>query len=142
MGALPQIDATAGPGARAVPLSPARRRQLLDRAADAAPDTARSLGLGSHEALIPKNVVEDADGTVHTRYDRTYAGLPVLGGDLVVHQQGGSRTVTYAAQGELTLGTTTAEVPAATARKSALSKASAEGTRKADAHNAPAGSCG
>ncbi|WP_436839963.1 M4 family metallopeptidase [Streptomyces althioticus] len=137
VGALPQIDATARPGARAVPLPPARRRELLDRAADAAPDTARALKLGSHETLIPKSVVEDADGTVHTHYDRTYAGLPVLGGDLVVHQRGESRTVTYAAQGKLTLGTTTAEVPAATARKSALSNASAEGTRKADAHDSP-----
>ncbi|CAM5268609.1 Peptidase M4 OS=Streptomyces antimycoticus OX=68175 GN=SSPO_035660 PE=3 SV=1 [Streptomyces antimycoticus] len=24
------------------------------------------------------------DGTAHARYERTYAGLPVLGGDLVV----------------------------------------------------------
>ena len=88
VGALPQIDATARPGARAIPLSPARRRELLDRAADAAPATARSLGLGIHETLIPKSVIEDADGTVHTRYERTYAGLPVLGGDLVVHRAG------------------------------------------------------
>jgi Zn-dependent metalloprotease len=30
--------------------------------------------------------VTDADGTTHTRMVRTYDGLPVVGGDLVVHQ--------------------------------------------------------
>ncbi|MFE5110585.1 M4 family metallopeptidase [Streptomyces sp. NPDC056663] len=137
VGALPQIKATARTEAGAVSLSPAQRQQLLDQAADAAPDTARSLNLGSHEKLIPKDVIKDADGTIHTRYERTYAGLPVLGGDLVVHQQAGSHTVTYAAKAKLTLATTTAKVPAATTKKSALSKASAKGTRKAAAHKAP-----
>ena len=30
--------------------------------------------------------IVDADGTTHTRVDRTFRGLPVIGGDLVVHQ--------------------------------------------------------
>jgi Zn-dependent metalloprotease len=47
--------------------------------------TAQTLGLGAQEKLVVKDVVKDNDGTVHTRYERTYAGLPVLGGDLVVH---------------------------------------------------------
>lgn len=137
MGALPQIKATARPEAGAVGLSPGQRQRLLDHAADAAPDTARSLNLGPHEKLIPKDVIKDADGTVHTRYERTYAGLPVIGGDLVVHQRTGARTVTYASKTKLTLPTTRAKVPAATAKKSALSKAAAKGTRKAGAHTAP-----
>jgi hypothetical protein len=32
--------------------------------------------MGSEEGLVAK----DADGTVHTRYARTHAGLPVIGG--------------------------------------------------------------
>ena len=31
----------------------------------------------------------DADGDTHVRLDRTYRGLPVVGGDLVVHQEHG-----------------------------------------------------
>ncbi|WP_229840571.1 hypothetical protein [Streptomyces brasiliensis] len=137
MGALPQIKATTRQGAGAVRLSPGHRQRLLDQAANAAPDTARSLKLGPHEKLIPKDVIKDADRTIHTRYERTYAGLPVIGGDLVVHQRPGARTVTYAAKQKVTLPTTTAKVPASTAKKSALSKATAKGTRKAGAHTAP-----
>jgi Zn-dependent metalloprotease len=137
MGALPEISATARAGAATVHLAPAQRTKLLDQAADATAQTARALRLGPQEKLIPKDVVQDADGTVHTRYERTYAGLPVIGGDLVVHQRKGARTVTYASTARLTLPTTTAKVPAATARKSALSTAAAKGTRKAGAHAAP-----
>ncbi|MGI5143144.1 MULTISPECIES: M4 family metallopeptidase [unclassified Streptomyces] len=137
VGALPQIKATARPGAGSVHLSPGQRRQLLDQATNAAPDTARSLNLGPHEKLIPKDVIQDADGTVHTRYERTYAGLPVIGGDLVVHQRRGARTVTYASKAKLTLPTAKAKVSADDAKKSALSKAAAKGTRKGDARTAP-----
>ncbi|MEW2289217.1 M4 family metallopeptidase [Streptomyces sp. NPDC047841] len=136
-GAPRQIKAAARPGSGSVHLSPGQRRRLLDRAADAAPDTARSLGLGPQEELVPKDVVQDADGTVHTRYERTYAGLTVIGGDLVVHQRQGARSVTYASRQKLTLPTTAAKVPAATAKKAALSKATAKGTRKAATHTAP-----
>ncbi|GAB3389861.1 M4 family metallopeptidase [Lysobacter fragariae] len=31
----------------------------------------------------------DKDGTEHVRFDRTYAGLPVIGGDLVMHSRNG-----------------------------------------------------
>ncbi|WP_422665120.1 M4 family metallopeptidase [Actinacidiphila cocklensis] len=136
--ALPQIMSMARPGAAIVDLSPGQRRQLLENAAKAAPETARALRLGTREKLIPKDVIQDADGTVHTRYERTYAGLPVIGGDLVVHQhKGAARTVSYASTAPLSLPTTTAKVPAATAKKSALSTATAKGTRNAGAHSAP-----
>ncbi|MFD0507995.1 hypothetical protein ACFQ0G_44930 [Streptomyces chiangmaiensis] len=142
LGALPQVKATARPGVAAMRLSPGQRQRLLDQAVDAAPDTARSLRLGPQEKLIPKDVIEDADGTVHTRYERTYAGLPVLGGDLVVHQRHGPRTVTYASKAKLTVPTTKAKVSADAAKKSALSTAAAKGTRKAGSHSAPARSSG
>ncbi|MFF4590200.1 M4 family metallopeptidase [Streptomyces sp. NPDC001388] len=66
-------------------LTPAQRTTLIKGAEAKTPQTAETLGLGAKEKLVVKDVVKDNDGTVHTRYERTYAGLPVLGGDLVVH---------------------------------------------------------
>ena len=40
----------------------------------------------SSRSSSPSDTIIDADGTTHVRIDRTYRGLPVLGGDLVVHQ--------------------------------------------------------
>ncbi|MDX3243894.1 M4 family metallopeptidase, partial [Streptomyces sp. ME18-1-4] len=66
-------------------LTPAQRTTLIKSAEAKTTRTAETLGLGAQEKLVVKDVVKDNDGTVHTRYERTYAGLPVLGGDLVVH---------------------------------------------------------
>ncbi|MFE7327046.1 M4 family metallopeptidase [Streptomyces sp. NPDC057565] len=132
-----QIAAEPRPGARSVALSPAQRRKLLEAATDARATTARSLKLDDREELIPKDVVKDADGTVHTRYERTYAGLPVIGGDLVVHEQGAARTVTKASDAKVSVPTTKAAVTAATAGKSALAAAKTEKTRDATPDGSP-----
>ncbi|MCT9007079.1 M4 family metallopeptidase [Streptomyces rhizosphaerihabitans] len=66
-------------------LTPAQHVALLTKASKQTTATAGTLGLGSKEKLVVKDVVKDNDGTLHTRYERTYAGLPVLGGDIVVH---------------------------------------------------------
>ncbi|MER5900563.1 M4 family metallopeptidase [Streptomyces mirabilis] len=66
-------------------LTPAQHSALLKSAAQKATATAGTLGLGAKEKLVVKDVVKDQDGTLHTRYERTYAGLPVLGGDVIVH---------------------------------------------------------
>ncbi|MYT05696.1 MULTISPECIES: M4 family metallopeptidase [Streptomyces] len=66
-------------------LSPAQRTALIKSASGRTKATAGSLGLGAKEKLVVKDVVKDNDGTLHTRYERTYDGVPVLGGDLVVH---------------------------------------------------------
>ncbi|GAA2813582.1 hypothetical protein GCM10010441_42870 [Kitasatospora paracochleata] len=51
--------------------------------------TAAALQPGAREAPKPRSVLEDADRSPHshshTRDDRTFAGLPVLGGDPVAH---------------------------------------------------------
>ncbi|MEU4095835.1 M4 family metallopeptidase [Streptomyces sp. NPDC026673] len=132
-----KIVADARPGARPVALSAAQRKQLLKAAADGRTATARALRLGDQEALIPKDVIKDADGTVHTRYERTYAGLPVVGGDLVVHERGGDRTVSKASAARVTVPTTKAAVTAAKAKKSALSAAKSERTKDAATDGAP-----
>ncbi|MFF1442084.1 M4 family metallopeptidase [Streptomyces sp. NPDC058295] len=72
-------------GGLAADLTPAQRTTLIRSAEARTTDTAESLGLGAQEKLVVNDVVKDNDGTLHTRYERTYAGLPVLGGDLVVH---------------------------------------------------------
>ncbi|MBD0690065.1 M4 family metallopeptidase [Streptomyces sp. CBMA123] len=84
----------------------------------AAAPLARQLALGSQERLVVKDALVDADGTRHLRYERTYADLPVLGGDLVVHQRpdGTVASVDRAFDGPLTPTTTT---PALTADQAA-----------------------
>ncbi|MFJ1969575.1 M4 family metallopeptidase [Streptomyces sp. NPDC087903] len=115
-----RVDARPRPGAQAVPLTGAQRRRMLSQATEDSADTARDLGLGSREKLVAKDVVKDADGTVHTRYARTYAGLPVIGGDLVVAERAGEQTLAGASAATLSVATTKAAVSAADAGKSAL----------------------
>lgn len=101
-----RVEARLTPGARSVPLTAARRASLLDAADEDSAGVGRELGPGSREKLIPKDVARNADGTRHLRYARTYAGLPVIGGDLVVARAGGFGvrvTVTNAAAERLGL---------------------------------------
>jgi len=42
-----------------------------------------------HDQYVARDVVVDRDGTEHVRFDRTYAGLTVIGGDLVMHSRKG-----------------------------------------------------
>jgi Zn-dependent metalloprotease len=44
----------------------------------------------SADAFTVRDVVVDRDGTEHVRFDRTYNGLPVIGGDVVVHSRNGA----------------------------------------------------
>lgn len=61
-----------------------------------------ALGLAAGEQLVPRDVVRDADGTQHLRFDRTLNGLKVIGGDLVVTQKSGTLTaVTKASEASL-----------------------------------------
>ncbi|MFB7909376.1 M4 family metallopeptidase [Kitasatospora sp. NPDC056076] len=78
------VQIAALPAAQAADLS--QSAPLAIAAGQSAP-LAGALALGTQERLVAKDAVVDADGTRHLRYERTYAGLPVLGGDLVVHQR-------------------------------------------------------
>lgn len=59
--------------------------------------TARALKFAGPQASAPtdgdqfqvRDVIVDPDGTEHVRFDRFYAGLPVIGGDVVVHSSKG-----------------------------------------------------
>ncbi|MEU8523100.1 M4 family metallopeptidase [Streptomyces sp. NPDC048577] len=84
-------------GATALVLSAAERTAAITGAQAEAAQTARAIGLSGREGLVVRDVVKGADGTVHTRYERTCEDLPVLGGDLVVHRgKGGARSTAKA----------------------------------------------
>jgi zinc metalloprotease ZmpA len=89
----------------------------------AAPDTAhpaaqRALShVGSNAALmrasafdafVTRDVVVDNDGAEHVRFDRTYKGLHVIGGDTVVHShpRAGLKTASHTMRDTLRLETT------------------------------------
>ncbi|MGW0837895.1 M4 family metallopeptidase [Streptomyces prunicolor] len=129
----------ATPRAAAAPaaLSPAKHAALLKSAGAAVKNTAKTLGLGAKEKLVVKDVTQDADGTTHTRYERTYSGLPVLGGDLVVHAKSGRLTVTKAAKADLTLPDITPNVASATVKAKALVAASKAGGEQAKLDGVP-----
>ncbi|MDI9831076.1 M4 family metallopeptidase [Streptomyces sp. KAU_LT] len=140
--APPRAPQTAGqvlPGAESVKLTPAQRAELIREANATKADTAKDLGLGAKEKLVVRDVVKDGDGTVHTRYERTYDGLPVLGGDLVVEtsKSGATKDVVKATRAAIKPATTTAAVPAAKAEKQALAAAKADDARTADVDKAP-----
>jgi Zn-dependent metalloprotease len=120
-------------------LSASARTSLVRQAEAAAPETAKQIGLGAKEKLVVRDVVKDADGTVHTRYERTYAGLPVLGGDLVVHESasGATKSVTRATKATIKVASVTAKIAASTAEKQALTAAKDAGSAQTDADRAP-----
>ncbi|MBV6696115.1 M4 family metallopeptidase [Kitasatospora aureofaciens] len=120
MPVIAQASSPDAPSAVAQQLS--ARAQLISSANQQAAGLARSIGLGDQEKLVTKDVVQDADGARHFRYERTYAGLPVLGGDLIVHQDatGATKGVTRASQAELVGVNTTPALAAPKAEAAAI----------------------
>ncbi|MFJ6084884.1 M4 family metallopeptidase [Streptomyces sp. NPDC092369] len=109
-------------------LTPAQHTALIRSAAQKTTATARTIGLGAQEKLVVKDVVKDNDGTLHTRYERTFAGLPVLGGDLVVHtppaaEATGTVSTTFNSKRSVKVASTTATVTKASAETKALKAA-------------------
>ncbi|MGX1494645.1 M4 family metallopeptidase [Streptomyces tendae] len=132
-----KITATPRAGAAPAALTPARRTALIKSAQSEAAGTAQRIGLGGKEKLLVKDVVKDADGTTHTRYERTYAGLPVLGGDLVVHDKSGRTTVTRAGKATLALNTLSPKITKSAAAGTALAASKKTEVKGAEAERAP-----
>src|SRR5690606_14518591 len=63
----------------------ARAQALLGNRA-----AARMAQAATADEFVPGAVLVDADGTEHVRFRRFYQGLPVIGGDLVVHARNGA----------------------------------------------------
>ncbi|MFI0139215.1 M4 family metallopeptidase [Streptomyces luteogriseus] len=140
-GSSAAADSASKPALAAAPVllsAPARTALIQEQQADAT-RTADEIGLGAREKLVVKDVVKDADGSLHTRYERTYAGLPVLGGDLVVHESksGAAKGVTRATKATLEVASLKPAVTAAKAEKQAVSLAKEAGSAKTEANSAP-----
>ncbi|MDX2622230.1 MULTISPECIES: M4 family metallopeptidase [Streptomyces] len=120
-------------------LSASARTALIRQADAATAETAQEIGLGAQEKLLVRDVVKDVDGTVHTRYERTYNGLPVLGGDLVVHETkaGKAEGVTKATKAAIKVSSLKPTIAASKAEKQAVAAAEAAGSEKTAADQAP-----
>ncbi|MFJ8537663.1 M4 family metallopeptidase [Streptomyces sp. NPDC093591] len=90
------------------------RATALENAASVLTDRAASLGLTAAQDTTVRDVIVDADGTQHVRYDRTYRQLPVLGGDFVVHlaKDGTYRSASRATTSPISLATVTPRISA------------------------------
>ncbi|MET8829598.1 M4 family metallopeptidase [Streptomyces sp. NPDC004610] len=129
----------ADPGALPADLTPAQRTALI-RAADADKTaTAAELGLGAQEKLVVRDVVKDQDGTLHTRYERTYGGLPVLGGDLVVStaKNGTTESTVKATRATISVPSLTPTLAPSKAESQALGEARAEKAKSPAIETAP-----
>ncbi|MFF8877998.1 M4 family metallopeptidase [Streptomyces flaveolus] len=115
----------ARPGAGFKAMTADARGEAIRTAGRKAAATARALGLGPDERLVAKDVLIDTDGTRHVRYDRTYRGLPVIGGDLVVHlaEDGTITGSDLAHQGTIRIPGTTPKLTAANASAKAVKHA-------------------
>ncbi len=99
---------------------PAQRKAAIRSARTDIAKTAKALRLGAKQQLAVTNVSRDVDGVEHVHYTRTYAGLPVIGGDLIVHETraGALQTVDFASRAPIRVASTTPSVSADRARGS------------------------
>lgn len=81
-----------GPGLGLVTAS-APRSAAIDHALANVSAQPAAAHFGSGQVLTVRDVIVDADGATHVRFDRQYRGLRVLGGDLVVHSAPDGRLV-------------------------------------------------
>lgn len=127
-------NSTARPGAGFQAMTADMRGEAIRTAGRNASANARELGLGPAERLVAKDVLIDTDGTRHVRYDRTYSGLSVIGGDLVVHltEDGDIIGSDLAHQGAIKVADTTPKLTAAGASAKAVKHAKHVKKAKAD----------
>ncbi len=86
--AVATVIATVPPGAVATPNQAASSQdgRTLARAAaeNLIESKAPQLKIGAHDAFVAKPVMSGGNGLHYAPYERTYRGLPVIGGDFVV----------------------------------------------------------
>src|SRR5688572_17860119 len=90
--AVAVLAVAAGNALAANPSPAGRALELLRRHAPAARSSV-------HDQYVARDVIVDRDGTEHVRFDRTYAGLMVIGGDLVMHSRNGQYKAVSTTQG-------------------------------------------
>ncbi len=114
--------ATAAPSPKASPSALAAHS-----AASLIASKATALHISKDDAFIAHQVISTPDGLQYASYDRTYKGLPVIGGDFVVVTDAAGKVLSTATAQDRTinLATTARHTPAqaaATARTHAMGK--------------------
>ncbi|GAB2478770.1 M4 family metallopeptidase [Jatrophihabitans fulvus] len=104
--------------------SPMSRAAALGEARSDVGATAQRLGLASGEKLVVKDAVVDRSGARHERYTRTFDGLRVVGGDLVVHRTPGGAIASVSRSGPTSVAV--ASVTPQLSRSAARTKANAQ----------------
>lgn len=83
------VAGTAAATTDAAPAAASSTTPSLQKAVDAARTAAfahaAATGVGKKDTLEATDTLVDPDGRQHVRFVRTHRGLPVLGGDLVIH---------------------------------------------------------
>jgi Zn-dependent metalloprotease len=107
--ALTTGSATAAPGPKASPSALAAQsaaRLVASRAA--------ALHVSNHDAFKARDVISTPEGLQYVPYDRTYKGLPVVGGDFVVVTDATGKVLSTSVQQEsiIDLATTATRTPA------------------------------
>ncbi|MFE2511588.1 M4 family metallopeptidase [Streptomyces naganishii] len=126
---------TAGPSAfRAAPFttdpSPSVRKRVVEQGQRAIAAHTGAAHVVKGDAFTQRSVVVDRDGSADVRYDRTYQGLPVYGGDVVVHLKAdgsykGLTTASWVPQNSAALSVTPRVSPA---RAASVSRGQLRGT--------------
>jgi len=125
--AVTGLSALAQPGA-AAGAATADHGSLVAAAIASAESHAGATRFGAGQKLTSSGVIVDRDGTSHVRLQRSYHGLPVVGGDLVVHQtsgkawKGSSETLTRVPSVSTTPSVSQAVAEAAALAPSAVTK--------------------
>ena len=113
-----------GASSAAASPSPGRAQRIAAEQSVAA-SAGAALGLGSGERLVVKDVITDPNGSTHVRYNRTFNGLRVIGGDLISHRGKSGKITSVNWSGSHTVAV------ASTKPKVSLASASAAGARTA-----------
>ncbi|MGO4258888.1 M4 family metallopeptidase [Marmoricola sp. RAF53] len=83
--ALVAVPVAVVTGLTQAPAASADHHSRAEAAIAAAEQHAGTTKFGDHQSLVATGTLVDPDGTAHVRLHRTYRGLEVVGGDLVVH---------------------------------------------------------
>ncbi|MEW2492378.1 M4 family metallopeptidase [Streptomyces nodosus] len=83
-------------------------------------------GLGAKSELVASDVMVDVNGKQHVRFSQSFRGIPVEGGDIVVHLDSASRFfgVTRATPATVSVPTVTAKLTSDQARTKAAARVS------------------
>jgi len=128
LGAVLAVAAANGQGVTAYGASSRSLTKAQSVAAEQSdsPLAGQRLGLGNGERLVVKDVIKDSDGSTHVRYNRTFNGLRVIGGDLVSHRDstGAVKSVSWNSSGKVAVASMTPKVGLASVKTTGAQRAS------------------